>query len=217
MIDFHTHTLLSDGSLLPSELVNRAIALGYRALAVTDHADASNLEVLLAQLKRFCASHDSEKKDLAVIPGIELTHIPPDLIPSMVEEARRLGAKVVLCHGETTVEPVPPGTNMAAIKAGVDVLTHPGLVTEEECRLAARNSVFFEITFRQGHCLANGHVASMAKNYGVGLLVNTDAHGPGDLITEETALKVAQGAGLTETDFEEIKENAKRLLERVCP
>jgi histidinol phosphatase-like PHP family hydrolase len=215
MIDFHTHTLLSDGALLPSELKNRAKALGYMALAVTDHADASNMGILLEQIIRFCASNDS-KNDPLIIPGVELTHIRPDLIPSMTEEARRLGAKVVLCHGETTVEPVPPGTNMAAIRAGVDILSHPGLVTEQECRLAARNSVLFEITSRKGHCLANGHVAKMAKSYGVGLLINTDAHGPEDLMTEEKALKIALGAGLAESDFEEIKENARKLLERVC-
>jgi histidinol phosphatase-like PHP family hydrolase len=165
MIDFHTHTLLSDGALLPSELVSRAASVGYKALAVTDHADASNMEILLGQIKRFCATLDS-KNDLPVVPGIELTHIRPELIAEMTREARKLGAKVVVCHGETMVEPVPTGTNMAAIKAGVEVLSHPGLVTEEECRLAAKNSVLFEITSRKGHCLANGHVAAMAKKYG---------------------------------------------------
>lgn len=215
MIDFHTHTLLSDGALLPSELVNRAVAMGYRALALTDHADASNMEMLIGQITRFSASHESES-GLSVVPGVELTHIRPALVAKMTEEARRLGARVVVCHGETTVEPVPPGTNMAAIKAGVDILSHPGLVTDQECRLAAKNSVLFEITARKGHCLANGHVARMAGNHGVGLLVNTDAHEPDDLITKQEALKVALGAGLTEADFEEVNENARKLLEKVC-
>lgn len=214
MIDFHTHTLLSDGALIPSELANRALAMGYRALAVTDHADASNLEMLIGQIMRFTASHESEN-GLSVVPGVELTHIRPALIGKMTAEARRLGARVVVCHGETIVEPVPPGTNMAAIKACVDILSHPGLVTDQECRLAAKNSVLFEITARKGHCLTNGHVARMAKNHGVGLVVNTDAHGPDDLITEKEALRVALGAGLTEADFEEVKKNARKLLEKV--
>jgi histidinol phosphatase-like PHP family hydrolase len=42
-----------------------------------------------------------------------------------------------------------------------------------------------------------------------------DAHEPDELITEEEALKVALGAGLTEADFEEVKENARKLLEKV--
>jgi len=37
MIDLHTHSLFSDGELIPSELVSRAAAAGYRAIAITDH------------------------------------------------------------------------------------------------------------------------------------------------------------------------------------
>ncbi|MEK7309147.1 MAG: PHP domain-containing protein, partial [Nitrospirota bacterium] len=31
MIDLHTHSLLSDGVLLPSELIRRAYVIGYKA------------------------------------------------------------------------------------------------------------------------------------------------------------------------------------------
>jgi predicted metal-dependent phosphoesterase TrpH len=37
MIDLHTHTNESDGSLAPAELVERAVAVGLEALAITDH------------------------------------------------------------------------------------------------------------------------------------------------------------------------------------
>ncbi len=47
-IDLHTHSLISDGVLLPSELLRRAEALGHKALAITDHADASNLAHIIA-------------------------------------------------------------------------------------------------------------------------------------------------------------------------
>ncbi|MEE9614991.1 MAG: histidinol phosphate phosphatase domain-containing protein [Thermodesulfobacteriota bacterium] len=218
MMDFHTHTLLSDGALLPSELLRRAAVMGYRALAITDHVDGSNLEQVLAQVHGFLKSIDREGGggggEPTVLPGVELTHIPPDRIGTAVEAARGLGAGVVLCHGETVVEPVAPGTNMAAIKAGVDILAHPGLVTAEECIAAAENSVLFEITARSGHCLTNGHVAAMAKKYGVGLVINTDAHGPGDLITEDTALRIVLGAGLTKSDYGKINDNSEALLNR---
>jgi histidinol phosphatase-like PHP family hydrolase len=214
MIDFHTHTLLSDGTLLPSELLNRAAVLGYTALAVTDHADQSNMAPLLEQIIRFSASLEREREPV-VIPGVELTHIRPEKIAPLTDEARRLGAKVVVCHGQSVVEPVPPGTNLSAIRARVDILAHPGLVTDEEGILAAELSVLCEITTRQGHSLANGHVARMAKKHGVGLILNTDAHGPGDLVTEEEALKVALGAGLSAGDFEEMKNNAQRLFEKI--
>ena len=49
IIDLHTHTFASDGVLLPSELIRRAVAAGYRAIGITDHGDESNMEELLAK------------------------------------------------------------------------------------------------------------------------------------------------------------------------
>ena len=42
LYDFHTHTILSDGEMLPSELVRRMAVLGYTTVAITDHVDTSN-------------------------------------------------------------------------------------------------------------------------------------------------------------------------------
>ena len=37
IVDFHTHTLMSDGALSPSALMERALAQGVQTLAITDH------------------------------------------------------------------------------------------------------------------------------------------------------------------------------------
>jgi histidinol phosphatase-like PHP family hydrolase len=149
------------------------------------------------------------------IPGVELTHIPPDLISPLTVRARTLGAQIVLVHGETIVEPVPPGTNQQAIAAGVDILAHPGLIAEEEVVLAREKGVFLEITARKGHSLTNGHVARLAKKVGASLVLNTDTHAPDDLISQDYALKIALGAGLTNEDFERMQENAWKILDRM--
>ncbi len=213
MIDFHTHSLISDGELLPSELVQRARVKGYLALAITDHADESNIEFALGQLIRV-SKQLSRGNGIIVLPGVELTHIPPADIARMVKKARLLGAAVVVGHGETLCEPVAPGTNEAFIKARVDILAHPGLVTEAACVHAAKNSVYFEITARQSHGISNGRVASMSKRHGVKMLVNTDSHSPCDLINDATALKIALGAGLDKTDYKKIEDNAQKLLKK---
>ncbi len=212
MIDLHTHTLLSDGELLPAELIVRAMANGYTAMAITDHVDDTNLDEVVERLLEVKKNHGW--KDFTLIAGVELTHIRPERIATLTERARSLGAGLVVCHGETLVEPVPRGTNLAAIDAGVDILAHPGLVTEEECRLAVKRGVLFELSGRKGHSLANGHVASMARRFGVGLVFNTDAHSPSDLVTEQMATKILKGAGLTDEECERVWENARRLVER---
>ena len=37
--DLHTHTVFSDGELIPAELVRRAMVLGHDVIAITDHVD----------------------------------------------------------------------------------------------------------------------------------------------------------------------------------
>jgi len=214
MIDLHTHSLFSDGELLPSELVRRAEVIGYQALAITDHADSSNLDWILPRIIRVCEDVNRHWK-IRAIPGIELTHLPPDMIASLTAQARSLGAKVVVVHGETPVEPVAPGTNRKAIEAGVDILAHPGLISEKEVTLAREKGVFLEITSRKGHSLANGHVARLTRRLGASLVLNTDSHSPDDLISGETARLVALGAGLGSDDFERMLENSRQLISRL--
>jgi len=118
---------------------------------------------------------------------------------------------VVVAHGETLVEPVHPGTNRAAIEAGVDILAHPGLLSGDEAELAARNGVHLEITSRKGHSLSNGHVAKLALETGAKLVIDTDTHEPGDLITDEQSQKILLGAGLDRDAILIILQNSKNL------
>ena len=146
MIDLHTHTIFSDGELIPSELVRRAEVKGYTAIGLTDHVDFTNIEHVLSSLSK--AKYLEDVLDMKIFAGVELTHVPPEKIESLTTLARRLGAEIVVVHGETPVEPVRPGTNLAAIKAGVDILAHPGFLTAEEAELARDNNVCLEITSR---------------------------------------------------------------------
>ncbi|MEK7842154.1 MAG: histidinol phosphate phosphatase domain-containing protein [Deltaproteobacteria bacterium] len=213
MIDLHTHSLLSDGELLPSELVRRAEAAGYKAIAITDHSDASNLDFVIERIVNVC--NELKGSGIPVIPGVELTHIPPRQIEQMVKKARAFGARLILVHGETITEPVAPGTNRAAIDAGADILVHPGLISEEDVKFAAERSVYLELSARKGHSLSNGHVAKLSKKFGVKMVLNTDTHSPSDLISDEMAMKIVIGAGLTEGDFRRISKNAEEILQRV--
>lgn len=212
MIDLHVHSTFSDGELIPSEVVSRALFAGYTHLAITDHADPSNLDFVLERISHVCGELRGKFR-AKVYPGVEITHVPPGMIASLVSRARERGAKVVTVHGETIVEPVPRGTNMAAIAAGADILAHPGLITEAEVRLARKKGVLLEITARKGHSLSNGHVARLALKSGAGMVYNTDSHSPGDFTPWETAVRIIRGAGLSDRDASRMQENARNLVE----
>ncbi|MFW2331861.1 MAG: histidinol phosphate phosphatase domain-containing protein [Nitrospinota bacterium] len=213
MIDLHTHTLFSDGELLPSELVRRAEAIGYKAIAITDHVDISNYDFIAERIIRVTGSMKDRK--IRVIAGVEITHVEPALIGSLVAKLRAMQIGLILVHGETIVEPVMEGTNRAAIDAKVDILAHPGLIDIEDARLAATNNVGLEITSRGGHSYCNGHVANVAAKAGANLYFSTDTHKPSDLITEEMAKLVAIGAGLSYTNIEVMFNNNSKLVSKI--
>ena len=214
MIDLHTHSLFSDGELVPSELLRRMYVLGYDVVAITDHSDSSNLDFIVPRIVKV-AQEINGTQPVRLIPGIELTHVPPSLIKPMVRKARELGAAIVVVHGETVVEPVAAGTNREAIEAGADILAHPGLISREDALLAAEQGVYLEISGRRGHAFANGHVARVAEEVGAKLILNSDAHSPRDLLSRSLAQAIASGSGLGETALEKLLANSRQLLKGV--
>ena len=211
-IDLHMHTLFSDGELLPSELARRALKLKHKVIAMTDHVDWSNIEAI--PTIQDAIDDINENWDITAVLGAEVTHAPLESIDGIAKRAKELGAKIVVVHGETLNEPVLPGTNRAAVESKyVDILGHPGLITKEEAEIALKNDIYLEISARKGHCLGNGHVANIAREVGNKLLVDTDSHAPGDLITFEKSYEVALGAGLNHDEaMKAIVDNPHELL-----
>jgi len=208
----HTHSIFSDGELLPSELARRASVLGHQALAITDHVDASNIDCVGKVIDAVMDIRDNW--DIEIIPGAEITHAPAEIIPKLASMAREKGAEIIVVHGETLVEPVIEGTNWSAVNCpDVDVLAHPGLITREEAEIARENDITLEISARRGHSLGNGHVVQTALEIGANLVVNTDTHAPGDLIDYEMASKIAMGAGLPRKMLSNVLiDNPQRIL-----
>ena len=213
MIDLHTHTVLSDGALIPAELVRRAEISGYKAIGLTDHVDSGTMEIVLSQLIK--ASKDlNGQGGIKVLPGVEITHMPPSLIPKLAEQARKLGAKIVVVHGESPVEPVAPKTNWFALKSDIDILAHPGMITEQEVEMAREKGIYLEVSARRGHCLTNGRLVSLARKHEAKLVINTDAHEPKELFTKEMIRKVGLGSGLTEEELQKVFQNSEELVRK---
>ena len=93
--------------------------------------------------------------------------------------------------------------------------TVDGLVFQQLFRIDADNKVVpalatdygwsedgltFTVSFETGHSFTNGHVVRVAQEAGASMIMDSDAHAPGDLLTREFAMKVALGAGLDEDE-----------------
>ncbi|MDO4834618.1 MAG: PHP domain-containing protein [Bacillota bacterium] len=65
-VDFHIHTIASDGEATPTEIVKKAKELGYDIIAITDHDNTDGLaEAKIA----------GEALEMKVIPGIEIATV----------------------------------------------------------------------------------------------------------------------------------------------
>ena len=105
--ELHTHTLWSDGTMTPEELVENAVRRGYRAIASTDH----NTWFAYPRIKAA-----ADRAGLVAVKGIEWTtfyghltvlggnspvdwrDVGPTNIDEKILEARASGDAVVLCH-----------------------------------------------------------------------------------------------------------------------
>jgi len=216
MIDLHTHSLLSDGVLLPSELARRAEEKGYVAMAITDHVDRSNFQYVIQSIVEFCDSVNGLMK-IKLIPGCEITHVPPQDIKKLASECRKSGARIIVVHGETPVEPVKKGTNYSGLESDIDILAHPGLLTEEEAKIAAERKIAIEITTRSGHSLGNGHIVKLWKKYNFPVVLNTDTHSPDNLVSKEFATKVLLCAGIEEKEIEKVFKTSLEIARKFFP
>ncbi len=66
MLELHSHTTCSDGSLSPAELVKFAAEKGVRALAITDHDTMAGWEEAIAT---------ATPLNLEIVPGLELSTV----------------------------------------------------------------------------------------------------------------------------------------------
>ncbi len=208
MFDLHTHTLLSDGELLPSELARRYEEKGYKAIAITDHVDASNIKTVVPAIVEFCKKWP--KNRIKIVPGIELTHIPLEHFKPLISYARKNGIKVIVAHGETSSEPVIKGTNRIALNSDIDILAHPGFISVEDVKLAKKRDKFLEITSRKEHKDTNSHVARLALKFGAKLVINSDSHSPADIPALSAQRHLALRYGIKSLQFETIIKDLER-------
>ena len=211
--DFHAHTFLTDGVASATDMWFAADRLEHRLLAITDHVALNDPRPLLDRLHEEARAYADGP--MLTLVGVEISMVPPRHIDAVARSARRAGAEIVIVHGETLDEVVPPGTNRAAIDCReVDLLAHPGLLAPADAELAHDHGTFLELSGRAVHSLTNGHVARVAAAARAPVVVDSDAHRTSELLSIERAEQIARGAGLAGSDLLEALGSAPEALVR---
>lgn len=206
--ELHAHTTFSDGAASIDEMAEKAKELN-NAMAVTDHILDMNFENFLKNREIYKEIYPE------IIFGVEITRVKPEGIYNIAREAKN-NSMLVIVHGETPGDIlVPKGTNMAALECEyVDILAHPGLLGEKEALKAKDSGTLIELSTRKIHGEFNKKISEVCRDFGVKMVINTDSHSTGELITYENAMKIAKDSGLSDYEAKETNENARRIFER---
>jgi len=225
--ELHSHTNFSDGKSSIEEMLSKAKELN-SAIAITDHfigdefginkilyRNISSLDSFLKRREKFMKNNKKLFDDVdEVIFGIEITRVRPEKIFEIAKNAKRHNF-IVLVHGETNSDNVPAGTNTAALNCEyVDVLAHPGHLSEENALKARENKIFIEITAREMHRAENPEIVKICKKFNLETVINTDAHSASELIDYAKAKEVGLKSGLSEDEVKQANENAKKIFKK---
>lgn len=181
LIDLHVHSTASDGSLTPTEVVNRAAGLGLTAMALTDHDTVSGIDEALKAAKDL---------DMEVIPGIEVSCIYKE------KEIHILG--LYIDHTNPELFSFLKEASRKRYDRNMEML-------------AAFNKDGFEITVEDLHCgnpktvitrahfaralLKRGYVSSVDQAFRKYLNPDRPYYRSRELITPEEVLNALQAAG----------------------
>ena len=217
MIDFHIQIQAGDGGLGVSSALRYASLAGIRFAGLVVPSDGDFSFALAAGAR---ARQLSLYANVEVVVGVELRHIPPALLACAVQDARNAGIPFIMVYGESIGDQVEEGTNFAAIEAGVDILSHPGLLDEKTALYAAEKGVALEITSNPVHALTNARVAAVGLHTGCLLVRGSGASSAKELTTRSFWPLVIQGAAwspdgsLQDNLWKTLRESEECLVRR---
>jgi DNA polymerase (family 10) len=216
--DLHMHTTASDGSASILEMAEAAKTRGRKYIAITDHSKrvsmANGLDGprLLAHWKQIDEAQKSIE-GIRILKGIEcdiLEDATMDLPDDVLEQADWVIA--VLHYGlQQPREQIMKRLMCAITNPHVDVIGHPtGRLIERRKPADIDFDVFFdacaahrvmvEINANPARLDLDDVQAAAAKKRGIPVVINTDAHGFGDMDLMEYGVYQARRAGLTKAD-----------------
>ncbi|MCK9442075.1 MAG: DNA polymerase/3'-5' exonuclease PolX [Methanothrix sp.] len=218
--DLHVHSDWSDGRASILEMARAARALGYEYIALCDHSPSIGIagglppEKLEQKIEAIAAANEELKgMGITVLAGTEVDikangrlDYPDDLLA-------KCDVVVASVHmGTQQTERAITGRLISAIEnENVDIIGHPtGRIIDQRepyevdmqavLKAAARTNTAMEINSYPSRLDLNDINAKAAKEMGVKISINSDAHDAEQLLTMKYGVNVARRAWLEKKD-----------------
>jgi DNA polymerase (family X) len=233
--DLHMHTSATDGSATIEEMVAAACERGLKFICITDHSRRVTMARgltparVLAQWQEIERLRPQLPEDFTLLKGIECDILEKggmDLPDDVLAEADFVIASVH--YGQKQSRRQITDRIVGAIEnPHVDLIAHPTgrLINRREAYEVDLDAVFAAAK-RHGKLLElNAHpvrldlddvACAAAKNHGIPLVINTDAHSPAELGLMRYGILQARRAGLTAADVANARPwpEMQKLIQR---
>ena len=217
--DLHVHSSWSDGRASIQEMAEASRALGYEYIAICDHSPSIGIagglvpEKLEQKIEAVAAANEA-LEGITVLMGTEVDIKADGGLDYPDELLARCDVVVASVHmGQQQAERAITGRLISAIEnKNVDIIGHPtgriinqrepyGLDLQAVLEAAARNGTALEINAYPGRLDLNDINARAAKDMGVRMSINTDAHDQTMLSNMKYGVNVARRAWLEKKDL----------------
>lgn len=216
--DLHMHTTASDGQNSIEEMAAAAKKLGLKYIAITDHSKRVSManglddDRLLAQWDDVDRANDSIK-GITILKGIEVDILEKgglDISDAVLEQADWVTASVHY-GGKQDRETITKRIVDAIAHPSVSAISHPTgrLINQREpyevdmqavMMAAKKYGKLLELNAHPVRLDLNELHCAMAKEMGVKIVINTDAHNIPGLQMMRYGIKQARRGGLTKDD-----------------
>ena len=212
--DLHMHTTESDGANSLTEMAEAALAKGYEYIAITDHSQSLKLtnglseRRLLQQIKRIDAFNARQPK-ITVLKSAEVDILEDGSLDYSAKVLRQLDFTICSIHSrfglgkdQQTERILRAMDNryftILGHATGRLLLKREGYELDIERLLdhAKATGCYFEINSSPDRLDLSDEHAKMAKNHGIRLAVNTDAHSTSELDFMSSGVNQARRAWL---------------------
>jgi DNA polymerase (family 10) len=232
--DMHVHTKYSEGKESLETIVEKAEAIGYEYIVITDHsrsqriANGMEIETMKAQWKEI--EELSKRFRIKILKGSEVEILKDGSLDYPDEILKELDVVVGAVHsGFAASEREMTGRIITALENRyLDILAHPSgrLLGKREAyavnfgkvfEAAAANGKVMEINSQPSRLDLNDELIFRAKDYGLKFCISTDSHAVSDLAFMRYGLGQARRGWLEKEDvvntypYSRLKEVFKKI------